>query len=119
MNPAPLSISLALLCLPVLASGQDLKLTFHAAPKPLPEGAVVEDWPRFLGARDNATSRETKLLGKWPVGGPRKVWELETGEGYSSPIVVDGKLLYFHRLNHANVTGTGEEAIEILSRDVS
>ncbi len=51
-------------------------LTFHSNPKPLAEGAVTEDWPHFLGARFNATSRETKLLKKWPEGGPGKVWEL-------------------------------------------
>ena len=38
------------------------RLKFHKAPKPLPEGAVTEDWPRFLGASDNAISKETKLL---------------------------------------------------------
>src|SRR5688500_6766613 len=37
-------------------------LTFHAAPKPLPAGAVTEDWPHFLGPRHNATTKETHLL---------------------------------------------------------
>ena len=110
----PAHVILLVLLPPFLACGQDPGLTFHAPPRPLPEGALVEDWPRFLGARDNATSKETKLLGKWPAGGPAKVWELETGEGYSSPIVAEGKLLYFHRLNHDNVSGSGEEVIDCL-----
>ncbi len=91
MNPPILAVSLVLLLSTLPGSGQELKLTFHAAPRPLAGGAVVEDWPRFLGARDNASSRETKLLGKWPAGGPRKVWELETGEGYSSPLLAGGE----------------------------
>lgn len=113
MNLKSLAAPLLVFCTPALSLGQDL-LTFHKAPKPLPKGAVVEDWPRFLGAHHNATSKETKLLKKWPEGGPAKVWELETGDGYSSPILAEGKLIYFHRLNHENLTGNGEEAIDCL-----
>ena len=114
MNPTILVVSLVLLLSTLPGPGQELKLTFHAAPRPLAGGAVVEDWPRFLGVRDNATSLETMLLGKWPAGGPKKVWELETGEGYSSPLLAGGKLIYFHRLNHSNLIGSGEEAIDCL-----
>ncbi|MCB1237034.1 MAG: PQQ-like beta-propeller repeat protein, partial [Verrucomicrobiae bacterium] len=74
-------------------------LTFHAPPKPLPDGAVTEDWPRFLGPHDNATSGETRLLAKFPEGGPAKVWEVRKGTGYTSPAVVGGRLLLFHRLD--------------------
>ena len=109
-----LAASLVLLLSGLSGNAQELKLTFHADPKPLSKGAVVEDWPRFLGIRDNATSKETRLLGKWPAGGPGKVWELETGEGYSSPLFAEGRLIYFHRLNHSNLIGSGEEAIDCL-----
>ncbi len=112
-----LAASLVLLVSGLSGSAQELKLTFHADPKPLAKGAVIEDWPRFLGIRDNATSKETRLLGKWPAGGPGKVWELETGEGYSSPLFAEGRLIYFHRLNHSNLIGSGEEAIDCLDPD--
>lgn len=95
-------------------ASQDLKLTYHSPPKPLPADAVIEDWPRFLGIRDNATSKETKLLDRWPEAGPSKVWELESGEGYSSPLFAEGKMIYFHRLNHSTLTGSGEEVIDCL-----
>lgn len=72
---------------------------------PLPEGAVVEDWPRFLGPHDNATTRETKLLGAWPEGGLEVVWEVDTGAGYASPILAGGRLFYFHRVK-------GEETLD-------
>lgn len=71
---------------------------FHQAPKPLPPGAVTEDWPQFLGPRRNLVSHETKLLRTFPPEGPTLVWEMETGTGYSSPVIADGKLVYFHRV---------------------
>ena len=69
------------------------RLTYRAAPKPLPEGAVTEPWPRFLGPHDDATSGETKLLAKFPAGGPKIVWEMKKGTGYTSPAIVDGRLM--------------------------
>lgn len=72
-------------------------LTFHAAARALPEGAVKEDWPRFLGPRDNATSLETGLNLDWPEAGPPLVWEVQKGHGYTSPSIADGRLFLFHR----------------------
>lgn len=83
------------------------RLTYRAAPKPLPEGAVTEPWPRFLGPHDDATTRETKLLAKFPAGGPKIVWEMRKGTGYTSPAIVDGRLVMFHRLDD-------EETVECL-----
>jgi outer membrane protein assembly factor BamB len=118
MRPKTLAlVLLALSLLPTLGWAQKKgPLTFHAAPKPLPKGAVVEDWPRFLGMRDNATSQETKLLKKWPQGGPKKVWELTTGEGYACPILAEGKLIYFHRLEDSDGDdpAAGSEIIDCL-----
>jgi outer membrane protein assembly factor BamB len=73
------------------------RLHFFAAPKPLSEGAVTEDWPRFLGATDNSVSRETKLLKDWPDG-LVKVWEVEKGEGYTAPTFAGDRGVFFHRL---------------------
>lgn len=74
------------------------ELTFHAAPKPLPQGAVTEDWPRFLGPTHNAISRETKLLKTWPTTGPKLVWEMEIGAGFASPSILNNRLVFFHRV---------------------
>ena len=81
-----------------LAQNDDARLKFHAAPKPLADGAVTEEWPRFLGKSDNSTSRETRLLKKWPPGGPKLVWELEKGQGYTAPSFAAGRGVFFHRL---------------------
>jgi outer membrane protein assembly factor BamB len=72
-------------------------LVYHAAPKPLPEGAVTSDWPRFLGPSDDAKTPETHLLERFPEGGLKKVWEMEKGNSYTSPVVSAGKLVVFNR----------------------
>ena len=74
------------------------RLKYHAPPKPLPEGAVTENWPRFLGPNDNVISGETRLLEAFPEGGPKIVWEMEKGTGYTSPVIVDGRLVMFDRV---------------------
>ncbi len=78
-------------------------LTFHAAPKPLPEGAVTADWPRFLGPSDDAKTPETHLLERFPEGGLKKVWEMKTGNSYTSPAIVAGRMVVFHRLGDEEV----------------
>lgn len=88
-------------------SGGSAELIFHRAPKPLSADAVTEAWPHFLGPHHNATTRETRLLDRWPADGPRKVWEMETGEGYACPVIVPGRLVYFHRLD-------GKETVDCL-----
>lgn len=83
------------------------RLTFSAAAKPLPEDAKTENWPRFLGPNDDAISGETRLLQKFPEGGPKVVWEITKGSGYTSPVIVDGRLVMFDRIED-------EEVIECL-----
>jgi hypothetical protein len=78
-------------------------LTFHAAPKPLPEGAVTADWPRFLGPSDDGKTTETHLLERFPEGGLKKVWEMEKGSSYTSPAIVGGKMVVFNRLGDEEV----------------
>lgn len=66
-------------------------------PRDLSEGAVVEEWPHFLGPNLDATTGEEPLLKKWPEDGLKVVWEVERGEGYSCPVIAGGRLFYFHR----------------------
>lgn len=51
-----------------------------------------EDWPHIRGARFDGVSRETKLLGRWPEGGPRRVWSRALGQGHSGIVVAGGRL---------------------------
>lgn len=76
------------------------RVTFHEAPKALPKGAVTQDWPTFLGPTRHAVSTETKLLKKFPKGGPKAVWELSKGIGYASPSIQGDYLVFPHRVKN-------------------
>jgi outer membrane protein assembly factor BamB len=80
---------------------------YHIQPKRLQAGAVTHDWKSFLGPTHNAVSTETKLLKQWPPAGPTLVWEMKKGTGYTSPAILQDRLVYFHRLGD-------EETVECL-----
>lgn len=80
------------------AAATNADVTFHAAPKPLPAGAVTGDWPHFLGPSYDYRSPETKLLQKFGDNGPPLVWEMKKGSGYAAPVVVGERLVLFHRV---------------------
>ena len=69
----------------------------HAKPKPLPAGATTHDWTNFLGPTHNNVSAETKLLHNWGKDGPKLIWEMKKGTGYSSPAISGSYLVYMHR----------------------
>lgn len=70
-------------------------------------GAWGEDWPRFLGPENDATSRETKLMHQWPESGPRIIWEYEKGDGHTGPAIVGGRVVLFHKVD-------GDETVDSL-----
>lgn len=72
-------------------------LVFQRAPKPLPAGAITEDWPTFLGPRRDGHTRETRLAASFPAEGPPLVWELVIGRGFASPVIAGGRLVLTHR----------------------
>jgi outer membrane protein assembly factor BamB len=57
----------------------------------------AQDWPQFLGPTRNGTYPFTNLAATWPKEGPSVKWQKEAGQGFSGPVVVSGKLLFFHR----------------------
>ena len=64
-----------------------LTMTFALAAA-LPLGAA--DWPNWLGPMRNGTSPETGLLTTWPATGPKVLWKVPGGDGYSSVAVAQG-----------------------------
>jgi outer membrane protein assembly factor BamB len=50
--------------------------------------ACAADWPNWLGPAHNGTSPEKGLLTDWPAGGPKLLWKVPGGDGYSSVAVV-------------------------------
>lgn len=59
--------------------------------------ARAEDWPVFLGPRQDGTSAETGLVDRLPPQGLPVLWERPIGTGYSAPSIRAGRLVVFHR----------------------
>ena len=57
--------------------------------------ACAEEWPKFLGPDGTGISHEKNLLDQWPAAGPAKAWSATVGEGYASPIALDGRIYVF------------------------
>lgn len=73
--------------------------------------AFAGDWPQWRGPDRNGVSAETGLLDKWPEGGPKLLWKVRgVGEGFSSVIVVAGRLY---------TMGDGKEASHVQCLDAS
>ena len=55
--------------------------------------AASGDWPQWRGPDRSGVSREVGLLKKWPVGGPKLLWQLhDIGDGYSTPSVAGSRI---------------------------
>ncbi len=60
--------------------------------------AAAVDWPQFLGPERNGIYRGVPLAESWPASGPRVVWRKSVGQGFSAPVVVQDRILIFHRV---------------------
>src|SRR5687768_2974316 len=108
-DPAPPAVqTLAPIDAPKPAKNPEV--TFHAPPKPLAKDAVTHEWRSFLGQAHNLVSTETKLLKRFPDGGPKVVWEAKRGSGYSAPAIAGDRLVLVHRVGD-------EEVVECLHRE--
>jgi len=65
--------------------------------------AAADDWPQFLGPERNGIYRGPALAETWGPGGPRVVWRKSIGAGLSGPVVVQGRLILFHRVAGSEV----------------
>ena len=88
------SISRRSVLLAFAAGAAHAEARVHRKPRALPEGAVTQDWPSFLGPTHNAVSTETKLRRKLP---PPLIWEFSKGTGYASPAIAGDRLVFLHR----------------------
>jgi outer membrane protein assembly factor BamB len=56
---------------------------------------LAADWPGWRGPGRDGISRETGLLKKWPPEGPPLHWQAtDIGAGYSSPVIVRGRVYF-------------------------
>src|SRR5262249_60496668 len=52
--------------------------------------AHAADWPQFRGPHRDGISEEAHLIKSWPAAGPRVLWRVPVGEGYSHMAGVSG-----------------------------
>ncbi len=57
----------------------------------------AEDWPQWLGPNRDSVWRETKIIEKFPPEGPRVLWRVKIGPGYSGPVVSKGRVYVMDR----------------------
>jgi outer membrane protein assembly factor BamB len=55
------------------------------------------DWPEVLGPGRNGVYSGPALSEAWGASGPRVAWRRSIGQGLSGPIVVQNRLILFHR----------------------
>jgi outer membrane protein assembly factor BamB len=63
----------------------------------------VTDWPQFFGPQRNGIYLGPAISEKWPANGPRVVWQKQVGQGFSGPVVTQGRLILFHRMGEREV----------------
>jgi outer membrane protein assembly factor BamB len=63
--------------------------------------AAAGDWPQFRGPHRDGVSPEGHLLRSWPAGGPRRLWQVPIGEGYSHLTVAGGRIYTLFGANGA------------------
>jgi outer membrane protein assembly factor BamB len=54
---------------------------------------AAADWPHWLGPNRNGSSPETGLLTTWPATGPKLLWKVPGGDGYSTVAVAGGRAI--------------------------
>src|SRR5208282_1799381 len=52
----------------------------------------VGEWPQWRGPNRDGVSRETGLFAHWPEEGPKQLWRVRAGGGYSSLAVSHGRV---------------------------
>ena len=72
---------------------------FTLAAVSLPAQPAGDDWPQLLGPERNLIYR-----GPWSEKSPfTSLWTKPIGEGFSAPVVAQGRLLIFHRQNNREI----------------
>ena len=67
------------------------------------EASAVSDWPNLFGPTFDCVVPGPPILTHWSGEGPPELWRREIGTGYSSPIVVRGKVVLLHRVGEFEV----------------
>jgi outer membrane protein assembly factor BamB len=65
--------------------------------------AIATDWPQFLGPNRNGTYAGPPLLETWGPSGPKIVWRKQVGQAFAGPVVIQNRVLLFHRVGNEEV----------------
>jgi outer membrane protein assembly factor BamB len=69
----------------------------------LPSTNLGQDWPQFLGPTRNGVYPGGDLAASWPASGPVILWKKAVGQGFSTTVVAEGRLILFHRLGSKEI----------------
>lgn len=64
---------------------------------------TAEDWPQFLGPLRDGIYQGPALAEEWGEQGPAVVWQIPVGAGLSGPVVAQGHLILFHRIEDEEI----------------
>ena len=81
-----------------------LASAFFASPALAESG--TEDWPQFRGVDRNGISPATGLLDSWPEEGPKELWRVPLGPGFSAVSVQGDRLYTLYALPEGEKAGT-------------
>jgi outer membrane protein assembly factor BamB len=65
--------------------------------------ALATDWPQYLGPERNGALAGPPLSESWGASGPRVVWRKQIGQGLAGPVVVQNRVILFHRVGNEEV----------------
>ncbi len=71
--------------------------------------SATDDWPQFRGHHRDGMSPATGLLDSWPEEGPKELWRVPIGEGYSAISIAAGRLYTMYAEVPPEPAGEGEE----------
>ena len=61
------------------------------------------DWPQFLGPNRDGHYTGLPLAERWSDNKPPEVWRKLVGEGFAGPVVSNGRVILFHRVDDHEV----------------
>lgn len=85
-------------------------VTAAAASPATPADAGKSGWPQYRGPASDGVSAETGLLKTWPEAGPKVLWKVPLGGGYSGMSVVGNRLYTMY-------SGDGDESLGCYGTD--
>lgn len=81
--------------IPTMTQTRFVALLFKAVLLLMAPGAVATDWPQFRGPNRDGNWDETGVLESFPREGLKIRWRHPVGGGWSSPVVVQGRVFVF------------------------